>query len=252
MRAPAAHAADMDQFDRLIHDWLAHLTPTGEALVRIALAAVLGALVGLEREFRGRQAGFRTNLLVCLGSALVMLVSIRLATHPWKVIGDYNINVDPGRIAYGVMTGIGFLGAGAIIKQQETVRGLTTAASLWCVAAIGLAVGYGLYTLGVSAAVLVLLALWLLQRCEHLLPKRVYRRIVVRCPWRSDVVPAVLKRVSSHDITIADHGFRRIGDLGKVDVDLSIVYRDSARYSAMMQSIYADPDCELISSELSR
>jgi putative Mg2+ transporter-C (MgtC) family protein len=242
----------MDHLDAFITEWLSQLSWSGEAIVRLALAAFLGAIIGLEREVRGRHAGFRTNLLVCLGSALVMLVSIRLAMHPWNSVGDYSINVDPGRIAYGVMTGIGFLGAGAILKQQETIRGLTTAAGLWCVAAIGLAVGYGLYSLGVSAAILVLLALWLLQRVEHILPKHVYRRIVVRCPWRADVVPAVLQRVSADDITILDHGFRRIGDLGKVDVDLSIVYRDSAKYRTMVQGIYADPDCELISSELSR
>ena len=242
----------MDHLDRFITHWLSQLSWSGEAVVRLALAAVLGAMIGLEREFRGRQAGFRTHFLVCLGSALAMLVSIRFASHPWHPIGDYNINVDPGRIAYGVMTGIGFLGAGAILKQQETVRGLTTAAGLWCVAAIGLAVGYGLYSLGVLAAILVLTALWVLQGIERILPKRMYRRIVIRCPWKPGIVPEILARVGRNVISITDHGFRRTGDLARVDVELLIVYRDLSRYREMTQALYDDPELELISSELTR
>jgi putative Mg2+ transporter-C (MgtC) family protein len=242
----------MDSLDRLISAWLSQMSWSGEALVRLALAALLGSMIGLEREVRGRQAGFRTNLLVCLGSAMVMLVSIRLTVHPWEPLGDYIISVDPGRIAYGVMTGIGFLGAGAILKQQETVRGLTTAAGLWCVAAIGLAVGYGLYTLGVSGAVLVLLALWLLQWVENVLPKRVYRRIVVRCPWRGGIVSQVMAQIERQHISIMDHGFRRIEDLGKVDIEISISYRDPATYRGFVQTIFDDAESELISSELTR
>lgn len=242
----------MDYIDQYLTQWLSHRTWGGEALIRLAVAALLGAIVGLEREFRGRHAGFRTNLLVCLGSALVMIVSTKLANYPWASVGDYEINLDPGRIAYGVMTGIGFLGAGAILKQQETVRGLTTAAGLWCVAAIGLAVGHGLYTLGVSAALLVLITLWLLQRVEHLLPKRTYRTIVVRCPWRAGIVSETIERISVNQITVSDHGFRRMDDLGKVDIELSIVYRDLERYHALVKTIFDDPQCELISSELTR
>src|SRR5438128_1990506 len=115
-------------------------------LMRLLMAMVAGGLVGLERELRGRQAGFRTNLLVCLGSALVMIVSNSIAVADWAARDVHvNVNVDPARIAYGVMTGIGFLGAGTIIKSGGSVRGLTTAAGLWCVAAIGLAAGFGMY-----------------------------------------------------------------------------------------------------------
>src|SRR5438874_10838286 len=101
-----------------IHQWLAGLSPPVEAFVRLILAGVMGGLVGIERELRGRQAGFRTYLLVCVGSALVMIVSAQMAIHPWQAQTKnegVNINVDPARIAYGVMTGIGFLGAGVIV-----------------------------------------------------------------------------------------------------------------------------------------
>jgi len=107
-----------------------------EVLLRLFVAAVLGAAIGVERELRERQAGLRTHLLVCVGSALFTLVSAYGFT-------DFGARVDPTRIAAQIVTGIGFLGAGAIIRQGLSVRGLTTAATLWLVAAIGMAAGAG-------------------------------------------------------------------------------------------------------------
>ena len=98
----------MNDFDALIHAKLANQSWAVEAVVELLLAAIAGGLVGLERELRGRQAGFRTNLLVCVGSALVMIVSIHFASVPWDHQPGINVNVDPARIAYGVMTGIGW------------------------------------------------------------------------------------------------------------------------------------------------
>lgn len=108
----------------------------GEVLLRLVVAAALGAAVGLERELRERQAGLRTHLLVCVGSALFTLVSA-------YGFASFGARVDPTRIAAQIVTGIGFLGAGAILRQGLSVRGLTTAATLWLVAAIGMAVGAG-------------------------------------------------------------------------------------------------------------
>ena len=123
---------------------------------RLVLSAVLGALVGIEREVHGRAAGLRTHILVCVGSALFMITSILICTQ----YGHLGI-VNPSRIAAGVVTGIGFLGAGAIIRFGASVRGLTTAASIWAVAAVGLAVGAGLYVAAATTAVLVLVVLFL-------------------------------------------------------------------------------------------
>src|SRR5437870_3361161 len=105
-------------WDASISQWISSFGGPWEQLLRLILAGIAGGLVGLEREMRGRQAGFRTYLLVCLGSALVMLVSVEFAVHRWTAQTPnqgVNINIDPARIAYGVMTGVGFLGAGAIL-----------------------------------------------------------------------------------------------------------------------------------------
>src|SRR5215203_3390737 len=103
-------AASIAQWDSIIQNWVGGMGAPIESFVGLILAAVAGGLVGLERELRGRQAGFRTYLLVCVGSALVMVVSAGMAAHPWKAPPGVNVNVDPSRIAYGVMGGIGFLG----------------------------------------------------------------------------------------------------------------------------------------------
>jgi putative Mg2+ transporter-C (MgtC) family protein len=139
-----------------------HSLPTldwWEVLLRLALAAALGAAIGLERELREREAGLRTHLLVSLGSALFTIVSA-YGFHSFLTSGTSVVRADPTRIAAQIVTGIGFLGAGAIIRQGLSVRGLTTAATLWVVAAIGLASGAGYYSAAVVATVLVLVSLW--------------------------------------------------------------------------------------------
>jgi putative Mg2+ transporter-C (MgtC) family protein len=146
-----------------------HSIPTldwWEVLLRLALAAALGAAIGLERELREREAGLRTHLLVSLGSALFTIVSA-YGFHAFLASGANVVRADPTRIAAQIVTGIGFLGAGAIIRQGLSVRGLTTAATLWVVAAIGLAAGAGYYSAAVATTVLVLVSLWPLRIVAH-------------------------------------------------------------------------------------
>ena len=131
---------------------------TGEALLRLLIAAGLGGAIGLERELRDHEAGFRTHLLVALGACVFTLVSA-YAWQDWTFSNRSGVVFDPTRIAAQIVTGIGFLGAGAIIVRGISVRGLTTAATLWVVAAIGMAAGTGDYEVGVGAAVLVLVSL---------------------------------------------------------------------------------------------
>jgi putative Mg2+ transporter-C (MgtC) family protein len=131
---------------------------TTEALLRLLLAAGLGGAIGLERELRDHEAGFRTHLLVALGSCVFTLVSAYAWTD-WTFSNSSGTVFDPTRIAAQIVTGIGFLGAGAIIVRGINVRGLTTAATLWVVAAIGMAVGTGFYVVSVGAAFLVLISL---------------------------------------------------------------------------------------------
>jgi putative Mg2+ transporter-C (MgtC) family protein len=129
---------------------------TTEFIIRIFVAALLGGLIGLEREYRDKAAGFRTHFLVALGSALFMIISAY--GFEGTLVTDSH-RLDVSRIAAQVVTGIGFIGAGTIIFQKNMVRGLTTAAGVWVVAAIGLACGAGMYLLATAAAILVLLGL---------------------------------------------------------------------------------------------
>ena len=127
-------------------------------LVRVAFAAICGGLVGIERERRGKPAGFRTSILICLGSALYMLVG--------ELMAGSASGVDPSRIAAQVVSGIGFLGAGTILHGRSVVTGLTSAATIWVVAAIGLLVGAGFPVIGLIATLLVLVVLETLARVE--------------------------------------------------------------------------------------
>ena len=131
---------------------------TAEALLRLLVAAGLGGAIGLERELRDHEAGFRTHLLVSLGACVFTLVSAYAWTD-WTFSQRSGIVFDPTRIAAQIVTGVGFLGAGAIIVRGISVRGLTTAATLWAVAAIGMAAGTGYYAVGAGAALLVLISL---------------------------------------------------------------------------------------------
>jgi putative Mg2+ transporter-C (MgtC) family protein len=239
----------MDSFDQWLHGWLMLGGWTTEAFFKLILAGFLGGLVGFERELRGREAGFRTNILVCLGCALIMVVSIRFASIDWNPEGAYSIQVDPSRIAYGVMSGIGFLGAGAIIKHFNAVRGLTTAAGLWCVAAIGLACGLGLYIVSILAAGLVLAALGLLNTIEKRLPRRRHRRLILRMPWKGDAFSKLIRDLKGAGIAIIDENYHRHETLNEMDVTLDIGYTDQAKYDTLEAQLREDGECKLMVSE---
>jgi putative Mg2+ transporter-C (MgtC) family protein len=138
-------------------------------IVRLVLSVFLGGLIGFERQMHRRTAGLRTNILVCLGSCLIMLVS----QYMFEIYKN-QVNVDPSRIAASIITGIGFLGAGAIIREREkeAVRGLTTAACLWVVAGIGMAVGCGFYTASLVTTALTLIVLFFLRYFEGMIFER--------------------------------------------------------------------------------
>jgi len=157
-------------------DWVWVLT----GIERLFVAALLGALIGIEREHRGRSAGLRTQLLVALGAALAMFVSLTFGKVYGAAGGAFRI--DPARVAYGVMGGIGFLGAGAIVRYGIGIRGLTTAASLWCNAAVGLACGFGMYAVATAATLIVMFALTVLSLLDRWLPSRIYKSLTVVLP----------------------------------------------------------------------
>jgi putative Mg2+ transporter-C (MgtC) family protein len=138
-----------------------------EMMLRILVATFLSGLIGLEREVCRHEAGLRTHILVCVGSTLIMLTSL----HVFDIY-KAQAQLDPTRIAAGVITGIGFLGAGAIMRSQEGIRGLTTASSLWVVAALGLSIGCGFFKTSIFVTFLVLIVLLFLRRFENLLLKK--------------------------------------------------------------------------------
>ena len=125
-------------------------------VLRLLVAGILGAIIGLDREYRAKEAGYRTHFLVSLGSALIMIVS---QYGFQEIIKANSVTLDPSRVAAQVVSGIGFIGSGTIIFQKQIVRGLTTAAGIWATAGIGLAVGAGMYVIGIAAMVLTLIGL---------------------------------------------------------------------------------------------
>ncbi len=139
------------------------LTDT-QIILRLVLSVILAGFIGMERQWHRRTAGLRTHILVSLGSCLIMLTSLYVFD-----IYSNKVPLDPTRIAAGVITGIGFLGAGAIIRDKEGIRGLTTAASLWVVAGIGLAVGCGFYLASIVTVLLSLVSLLFLRRAEYII-----------------------------------------------------------------------------------
>lgn len=176
-----------------------------ETILRLALAMLMGGLIGLERELINRPAGFRTHTLVCMGAALVMTTSEYLFHNYYQFV-----NLDPARLGAQVVSGIGFLGAGSIINDGHRVRGLTTAASLWVVACIGLAVGAGFYIGAISAFIMCYITLISLKRFEHVIEKRRGNvQVVTRLknmPGEIGKVTSVLGRFRVHivDIEVED------------------------------------------------
>jgi putative Mg2+ transporter-C (MgtC) family protein len=171
-----------------------------EISFRLVAALLAGGLIGLERSHRGRPAGFRTHALVCLASSLLMLVTV-YETHWFPQTASARVIIDPTRMAQGIMTGIGFLGAGAIIKEGLSVRGLTTAASIWVTAALGILTGIGFYFAAAFGTVLVLGTLSLFRWVEARLPTESYASFVVRFKRDAAISEADLRKL------VAEHGF---------------------------------------------
>ena len=179
---------------------------TYEIVARLLAALAAGALIGYERSYHGRPAGFRTHALVCTASALLMLVTVYEA-H-W-VPAAAKVQLDPTRMAQGIMTGIGFLGAGVIIKEGLSVRGLTTAASIWITAAIGILAGIGFYFPLVVSVILTLGVLSLFRWIEARMPSQAYFHFAVRLARASTIDERALRElVESHGFSIANFSYR--------------------------------------------
>ncbi len=168
---------------------------SSDFIVRLTAAALLGGLLGLEREIHGRPAGFRTHLLVSLGAGAFMIMSPLVAGMSQGFPGD------PGRIAAQIVSGIGFLGAGAIVKEGVNIRGLTTAACLWVAAAIGMACGAALYAEAILISILAIIALVLLPFAEVIIKTHSYRILEITLPLDVDV-GSILDAVKSKNVKV--------------------------------------------------
>ena len=170
-----------------------------EIALKLGLAVLFGGLVGFERESHNRPAGFRTHILVCAGSALIMMVSA------YGFAGEFShkFDVDPSRIAASVVTGVGFLGAGTILQQRGSIRGLTTAASIWVVSGIGLATGIGFYAGAVFTTCIVLISLLLLGRIDRaILSQRRLKNLIIRAVDKPGVMGKVVEMLGNMKISV--------------------------------------------------
>jgi putative Mg2+ transporter-C (MgtC) family protein len=199
------------------------MIPDHEIIFRLVLACLLGGVVGLEREVHGRPAGVRTYLLLSLGSCLIMVMSEYLHIKFQGVVPGINVQVDPARIAAQALSGIGFLGAGVIIRYKDTIRGLTTAACVWVVCAVGLAIGAGFYLFCSVVTGLTVVALVVLKRYERKLSKDWYKEVGVV----SDDLPGQIERlqeiITKYNYKIISLGLRR--DLAKQELTANFLLR---------------------------
>ena len=209
----------------------------GVFVMRLLVAMVLGGFVGMERQTRGRAAGLRTNILVCLGSAAIIVAFQKLSID-LNVGSESAIRMDPARVAAGVITGIGFLGAGTIVKSNDYVRGLTTAASIWVVSAIGVTVGLGEYVIAVALTLLVLLALYAL----HRLPIRGDYYFSLHLKWTGDLglLSEVIAQLLEDGVHIKNRSVVRHPKTGKCSVTLGLRIRNKDRDSAILDRLQGD------------
>ncbi|HDR3521918.1 MgtC/SapB family protein [Bacillus pacificus] len=171
-------------------------------IIRIGVAGLLGAIIGIEREIRSKEAGLKTHFLVAVGSALIMVVSKYAFSD---IMNEDHMALDPSRIAAQVVSGVGFLGAGTIIIQKQAVKGLTTAAGLWATAGIGLAIGAGMYVVGIGATILVLIGLEIVSRIfkvQFLFPQNI---MVQMCINKREAVQQILETLHMKGIPILSY-----------------------------------------------
>ncbi len=206
-------------------------------VMRLLVAMLLGGFVGMERQSRGREAGLRTNILVCLGSAAVIVAFQKLSLEV-NVGAESVIRMDPARAAAGVITGIGFLGAGTIIKSNDFVRGLTTAASIWVVSAIGVIVGLGELLVAIVLTLLVLVSLYAL----HRLPITGDQYFTLHLKWHGDLglFDEVLEQFLREDIIVKNSNVTRQPKTEKCQVVLVVCLRRLDQFNLIMNRLQND------------
>lgn len=202
-----------------------------ELVIRLVVSAVIGGFIGIEREVSNRPAGLRTHILVSVGSTLIMLVSIFGFDDG-----------DPARLASQVVSGIGFLGAGTIIRTGNDVRGLTTAASLWVCAGIGLAIGAGYYLGGVITAVIILISLILLGNVENKVTRNSHKNIVIEGVERPGLIGDIGTLLGGYYITIKEVTIKEENlsddDIHLININFTVKLPNNLRVMGVIRDIY--------------
>lgn len=214
------------------------MLPWNHILARLCLAALFGGLIGLERERKNWVAGLRTHMLVCVGSCLIMMVS---AFGFADILGNPHVQLDPSRIAAQVVSGIGFIGAGAILFVKQgtgTIRGLTTAAGLWTVAAIGLATGGGLWFAASATTGIALIILWALQPFEQAYLRK-YKQITLEVVVGTGYTVLLNELLHRKDLEVQSFNLEKNGDEHIIQLKFDQKYQ--ALVEHMMADLKADP-----------
>jgi putative Mg2+ transporter-C (MgtC) family protein len=212
-----------------------------QILLRLLAALAAGGIIGLERSFRGRAAGFRTHALVCIASSLLMLVTVYESQWFFSQAGS-RVVIDPTRMAQVIMTGIGFLGAGVIVKEGLTVRGLTTAASIWITSAIGILTGIGFYYAAGLGVVLTLGTLSVFRWIEGRMPTELYANFTVRF-GRDSVMPEPRLRelVARFHFSVANLNYRLLGEGDQFEYRMVMRTLKAENVRLLAEALNADP-----------
>jgi len=206
--------------------------PFSEYLARLVIALLIGGAIGLEREFKGKPAGMRTNMLICVGSCLIMIISIEIARSAVRT-------ADPGRIAAQVVTGIGFLGAGTIIRSRFHIVGLTTAATIWSLSAIGLAIGAGYLLLSVVVAFLITVTLVFIGLIEDKLEtKRSFHVVQVTIERGEGIIREIMALFASMRISSEALEVIRSGDIWKATFEYA---SSNEKHRMFVEKLSASP-----------
>ena len=209
--------------------------------IRLIVSVVLGAVIGFERSFHGRPAGLRTHALVSCSSSLLMLFT----AFQWDLLSGVpleTIRVDPTRMAQGIMTGIGFLGAGVILKDGLTIRGLTTATSVWMAASIGIVVGMGFFSAAAIATLATLLILSVFGWFEKILPTHSFSRLTVRCKCKDHIdKDSLFELVGKHHFKASNPSYS-LQDEGRfIEYQLTINTKFNSNTQSLAEELVVNP-----------
>jgi putative Mg2+ transporter-C (MgtC) family protein len=213
------------------------------SLGRLTLAAVVGGAIGFEREAHGQAAGLRTNILICVGACLMMLLSLNMEVLFRHLPGDTSVvRLDPGRIASYAIASMGFLGAGAIITGKGTVKGLTTAAGLWLVTGIGLAIGAGFLAPSLFAALISLVSLYGMRQAKAWFHRDTYTILSVKYQGLKDHMQLIQQILGDHGFTINFTAFKREMPTNVSSYRMHLASKDNIPWAHLVEEIEKTPD----------